>query len=250
MKEPGPAAYGDAFADVYDDWYADVSDVQATVECVERLAAGGPVLELGIGTGRLALPLAARGVPITGVDASEAMVAELRKKPGGDALEVLVADMAEDLPTGPFCVVFAAFNTLFNLPTEAAQIRALALAASRLGPDGCVVVEAFVPEEELPGEHGRVEVRRVTAQRVVLCVSRVEPGEHRAGGQFVEVGADGTVRLRPWAVRYATPPELDAMATAAGLALTERWADWRQTPFDRDSAQHVSVYRRVRGSPT
>jgi SAM-dependent methyltransferase len=245
-----PASYGDAFADVYDDWYHDVSDVEATVGCVERLAAGGRVLELGVGTGRLALPLAARRVPVSGVDASEAMVAELRKKPGGDAVDILVADMAEHLPAGPFSVVLAAFNTLFNLPTEAAQTRCLALAADRLAPDGCVVVEAFVPEDELPAERGRVEVRHVSVEHVVLSVSRVEPGEHRAGGQFVDVGADGSVRLRPWLVRYATPAELDAMAAAAGLALTARWADWRQAPFSRDSAQHVSVYRRVRGSAT
>jgi SAM-dependent methyltransferase len=250
VEDYGPGSYGDAFADVYDEWYHDVSDVEATVACLERLAAGGRVLELGIGTGRLALPLAERGVPVSGVDASEAMVAALRKKPGGEALEVLVADMAEHLPAGPFSVVFAAFNTLFNLPSEAAQIRCLALAADRLGPDGCVVVEVFVPEQELPAERGRVEVRHASAERVVVSVSRVEPEERRVGGQFVEVGADGSVRLRPWVVCYATPAELDAMASAAGLALAERWTDWRQTPFGRDSPQHVSVYRRVRGSAT
>jgi SAM-dependent methyltransferase len=250
VEDYGPGSYGDAFADVYDDWYHDVSDVEATVACLERLARGGRVLELGIGTGRLALPLAARGVQVSGVDASEAMVAELRKKAGGDALEVLVADMAEDLPPGPFRVVFAAFNTLFNLPTEAAQTHCLALAAARLEDDGCVVVEAFVPDDELPAERGRVEVRRATADRVVLSVSQVEPGQHRAGGQFVDVRADGSVRVRPWSVRYASPDEIDTMATTAGLALVERWADWRQTPFSRDSAQHVSVYRRVRGSAT
>jgi SAM-dependent methyltransferase len=250
MEDYGPGSYGDAFADVYDDWYHDVSDVEATVTCLQRLAGDGRVLELGIGTGRLALPLAARGVPVSGVDASEAMVAELRKKPGGDTVDVLVADMSEDLPPGPFRVVFAAFNTLFNLQTEAAQTRCLGLAAARLDGHGFVVVEAFVPDDGLPAERGRVEVRRATADRVVLSVSQVEPHEHRAGGQFVDVRADGSVRVRPWAVRYATPGELDAMAAAAGLVLAERWADWRHTPFDRHSAQHVSVYRRVRGSAT
>ena len=250
MEGYRPASYGDAFADVYDEWYQDVSDVAATVECIWRLAGGGRVLELGIGTGRLALPLAERGLDVSGVDASTAMVDALRRKPGGAAIEVVIADMSDELPQGPFAVVFAAFNTLFNLPSAEAQSRCLALAAARLTPEGRVAVEAFVPDEDLPTDRGRVEVRHVTTEGVVLSVSRLRPDEQRAEGHFVDIGRDGGVRLRPWAIRYTTPAELDAMATAAGLVLTDRWADWRHAPFRSDSAQHVSVYRRVGGSAT
>src|SRR5690606_35670585 len=120
-----PAAYGDAFADVYDDWYADVSDVAGTVEAIARLAGGGPVLELGIGTGRLALPLAAAGVEVHGVDASDAMVERLRAKPGCDAIPVLVGGFAEALPSveAGFAVVFVVFNTFLNLVAPGAQAR-------------------------------------------------------------------------------------------------------------------------------
>ena len=128
-----PSAYGDAFADVYDDWYAGVSDVEGTVNTVRRLADGGPVLEIGIGTGRLALPLQETGVEIHGVDASEAMVERLRAKPGGAQIPVLVADASEQLPevTGGFGVVLVAFNTFLNLTAEGAQERCLKLIASR-----------------------------------------------------------------------------------------------------------------------
>jgi SAM-dependent methyltransferase len=244
-----PAAYGDAFADVYDEWYHDVSDVPATVERLVALAGGGRVLELGIGTGRIALPLAARGVPVSGIDASPAMVAALRRKAGAAALDVVLGDMSEDLPEGPFSVVFAAFNTLFNLPTADAQARCMALAESRLSAEGRLVIEAFVPDDRSDAS-GRVEVRHATPERVVLSVSRSLPDVQRAEGQFVEVGADGSVQTRPWLIRYAAPTELDAMAAACGLVLTERWSDWRQAPFSGDSVQHVSVYRRVEESAT
>jgi SAM-dependent methyltransferase len=242
----GPASYGDAFADVYDEWYEDVSDVEATVDCLARLARGGRVLELGIGTGRLALPLAERGVSVEGIDASAAMVAQLRGKAGGERIDVRVGDMAAELPDGPFAVVFAAFNTLFNLPTAAAQARCLALVAERLEPSGCFAVEAFVPDETAYPAGDRIEVRSLTKDRVVLSVSRSRPDEQRAEGHFIDLSETSGVRLRPWSIRYAAPAELDEMAAAAGLGLDARWADWRQTPFSAESPHHVAVYRRVR----
>jgi hypothetical protein len=177
------------------------------------------------------------------------MVAALTRKPGASGLDVVLGDMSEHLPDGPFSVVFAAFNTLFNLPTADAQARCIALAATRLTDDGCLVIEAFVPDDE-PDPTGRVEVRYATPERVVLSVSRSVPEAQRAEGQFVEVRADGSVQTRPWLIRYTTPAELDDMAAAGGLVLTERCADWRQAPFSIDSTQHVSVYRRVRGQAT
>ncbi len=248
MEGYGAASYGDAIADVYDLWYADVSDVETAVARLAELAAGGRVLELGIGTGRMALPLAARGVPVVGIDTSTRMVAVLREKSGGDRIDVVVGDMAEQLPAGPFAVIFAAYNTFFNLLTAEAQARCLALASSRLEPDGVLAVEAFVPDPaSLAG--GQVEVRSLTADRVVLSVSQHEPAAQRVTGQFVELTEQSGVRLRPWAIRYAAPAELDAMATAGGLELEYRWEDWAETPFTAESTHHVSVYHRSHREP-
>jgi SAM-dependent methyltransferase len=245
-------AYGEAMADVYDEWYAGVSDVAATVAALTRLAAeagGGRVLELGVGTGRLALPLAAAGLAVTGIDVSPAMVERLRSKTGGDQIEVVVGDMADDLPPGPFTLAFVAFNTFFGLTSADAQRRCFAAVAARLAPGGCFVLEAFVPDDEIIGAGSRVEVRSLSADRVVLAVSRHDADEQRADGQFVELTEAGGVRLRPWSLRYAPPAELDSMAAAAGLVLSERWSSWDQTPFTSDSAHHVSLYRHSAGPP-
>lgn len=229
--------YGEAMADVYDEWYGEHHE--AAVARLIDLAQGGRVLELGIGTGRLALPLAAAGLDVCGVDASTAMVARLRAKPGGATLPVMVGDMSTSLPDGPFSLVFVAVNTFFNLTTEAAQQRCLTEVARRLAPTGRLALEAFVPDDP-PHEGSRVEVRSLTADRVVLSVS-VTTGQ-TAMGQFVELTEAGGVRLRPWQIRWATPAQLDAMADEAGLRLVARWADWSGRPFTTDSSQHVSVY--------
>jgi SAM-dependent methyltransferase len=241
-------AYGEAMADVYDEWYAGVSDVDATVDALTRLVAtagGGRVLELGVGTGRLALPLAARGLQVTGVDVSPAMIARLTAKPGGDGIDLVVGDMAEDLPEGPFSLVFVAFNTFFGLTSREAQTRCFAEVADRLEPHGVFVVEAFVPDDEIIGGGARIEVRSMSADRVVLTVSRHDASTQRAEGQFVELTEAGGVRLRPWSLRYAPPAELDAMADEAGLALDQRWSAWDETPFTSDSSHHVSLYRQL-----
>src|SRR5262245_86190 len=148
MEGYRPSTYGERFADVYDDWYGDVSDVAATVDRVAALAGSGPVLELGAGSGRLAVPLADRGLDVWALDASPAMLDRLRAKPGGDRVRTVVGDMAEaDLGPGAprFALVLCAFNTLFNLTDGDAQRRCLARTADLLAPGGQLVVEAFVP---------------------------------------------------------------------------------------------------------
>jgi SAM-dependent methyltransferase len=142
----GPASYGDAMADVYDEWYAELPQLDAAIECLAGLAEGGTVLELGVGTGRLALPLAARGVRVVGVDASAAMIERLRAKPGSDAVEAVVGDMAASSPAGPFTLAFAAVNTFFGLDTEHAQAECFASVAARLSSGGRLAIEAFVPD--------------------------------------------------------------------------------------------------------
>ena len=250
----GPATYGDAFADVYDDWYADVSPPEATAAFVVRRTTG-VVVELGSGTGRLAAPLRALGVTVVGLDASEAM---LRRSVLRDAsLPVVVADMARHpFRAASAATVLIAFNTLFNLPTADLQVRALAGAASVLRPGGLVVVEAFVPSTDEPADRpaddrpaddrpaeDRIDVVRLEADRVVLRISRTDHGAGTVSGQHVELRDGAPVRLRPWHLRFTDPDGLDQLARAAGLALHERFADWSETPFDEGSGSHVSVYR-------
>jgi len=253
--------YGDAFADVYDDWYGEVSDVAATVDCLGQLTATPSaasrsdvadrrVLELGVGTGRLAIPLAERVWParVIGLDSSSAMLDRLAANQShldpSRQVQVARADMVDDQPSGPFDVVFVAFNTFFNLGTAERQQACVRGVASRLAPGGVFVVEADVPEQ--PAQTGsHVEVRSITADRVVLSVARYDGDRNQAEGQFVELTESGGVRLRPWSIRYVAPAELDAMATAAGLVLSARWEDFAKRPFSTDSGRHVSVYARA-----
>jgi SAM-dependent methyltransferase len=185
-------------------------------------------------------------VDVHGVDASQAMVDRLRAKPGGDEVDVTVADMAElPLPAGStYGVVFVAFNTFFNLPTEEAQLRCLTRVGQLLDPDGCFVIEAFVPRDDPDpsAPTGAVTPRRITADEVVLTVSQVDPRAQTITGQHVHLRESG-IRLRPWHLRYATPAQLDAMAARCGLGLVERHAGWADEPFGPDSSIHVSTYR-------
>ncbi len=239
----GPTAYGDAFADVYDDWYERISDVGATVARVRALAGDGAVLELGVGTGRLALPLADTGVPTWGLDASAPMLAHLRAKPGGDRIRIVLADMAAPplVAPGRFAVVFCAYNTFFNLDTPDAQRACLAWVAGALAPGGRLAIEAFVPNDPDEATGGPVTVRSVEPDRVVLSVASRDTTAQTITGQFVELGESG-VRLRPYRIRYLFPEQLDAAAATAGLGLVDRWADWDRRPFTGDSPNHVSVY--------
>jgi SAM-dependent methyltransferase len=238
------ASYGEAFADVYDDWYADVSDTAAAVEALAGWAGSGAVLELGAGTGRLAIPLARRQIEVHGLDSSYAMLRRLRDQPDGDCVNALIGDMAE-LPLRPvprFALVFAAFNTLCNLPTAPAQQRCIEGAAAVLAAGGRLVIEAVVPVTE-PSHDRALEVVRAKADELVLMVSRADPRTQQVRGRHVHL-RDGRVVVRPWLLRYLAVHELDAMATEAGLVLESRHGGWRGEPFDDASGLHVSVFAR------
>jgi SAM-dependent methyltransferase len=242
MKGFDDSSYGEAFADVYDDWYADVTDVDATVARTLDLAGtGGRVLELGVGTGRLALPMARAGLTVTGIDSSASMLAVLAKADPDRTVDAHLGDMVDDLPGGGFDVALAAYNTFFNLLDADRQQACFERVADRLRPGGRFVVEAYVPERAIT-VGSDVSVRSMTADRVVLSVSQHDPDEQCAAGQFVEISEAGGVKLRPWAIRWATPGQLDEMGERAGLRLEARWADMAGTTFDADAAQHVSVY--------
>lgn len=239
-----PGLYGRSFADVYDAWYGDVSDVEGTVNHVRLCAAGGPVLELGSGTGRLMAPLAAAGVPVTALDASPEMNRRLRRRiPGAEIVE---ADMARlPLRGRHYATVLIAFNTICNLVAPGAQTRCVAEAARVLRPGGVLVVELLVPPDpSVPAVHGTSV--RGTADGVTVLMSTTAGGDDdHVLGRHIEVGDDGSHRVRPWELRWLAPSRLDTMAARAGLRLEHRWADWSGTRFDADADSHVSTYRRT-----
>lgn len=266
--------YGESFADVYDDWYGTAFDTEGAVERLAglvELAAGAPALELGVGTGRLAVPLADRGAFVVAVDASPSMLDQLAARleaeppsPPGRVVAV-PADMADvaaavraapDVPDGGYGLVWCAYNTFLNLHTEAAQRRCLAGVAELLSPRGALVIEAYVPAAPEDIERTSLDVSRVTTDAVVLTCTEHDAANQVVTGQHVEL-RDGSVRLRPWRIRYLSPGQLDTMAAAVGLELCDRWSDWRGGRFedgaddgaDDDGAElsdvHVSVYRRA-----
>ena len=239
--------YGDAFADVYDDWYADIGDTTAAVATIVDLAGGGAVLELGVGSGRLAVPVAAAGVDVWGLDSSPAMLERLAARAGGDGVRAVLGDMADPAAAiagaPPFAAVVCAFNTFFLLAGDGEQAACLAACAPLLTDGGALVLECFVPGEPPAAVERVLETRSVGLDHVVLTATEHDPVRQVVRGQHVELRESGT-RLRPWVLRYSTPAQLDAMADAAGLRLAERWRGWDRQPHTDDDPMHVSVYRR------
>ncbi len=219
-------------------------DEEATVAFLEGFARGGAALELAIGTGRIALPLTDRGIPVSGIDFSPAMVARLRTKPGGAALPVTMGDFAEVGVPGSFRLVYLVFNTLFNLLTQDDQVRCFANVAARLEPGGVFVVEAFVPAWLHRLRDGQyVDAEAVELRSVTLDVGRHDPVAQRLEESHVRLSPEG-VQVAPVVCRYAWPSELDLMARMAGLRLRERWGGWDRAPFTAESRNCVSVYGR------
>lgn len=236
------ARYGDKIADLYDRLYEELFDKEGAVEFLAALAGEGRALELGIGTGRIALPLRAMGVEVHGIDASEAMVERLREKPGGENIPVTIGDFADVAVEGFFPLIYVPFNTFFALPSQDDQLRCFRKVASRLGAGGAFVIEAFMPD---PGRfdayHRRTSVERIEEDLVQLEGSLHDPAAQRVLSTHIFLSDEGT-RLVPIFIRYAWPSELDLMAKLAGLELKERWGGWRKEPFTSDSKFHVSVY--------
>jgi SAM-dependent methyltransferase len=241
------ASYGDRMADFYDELPTHPPDADAAVTCLAELARSGPALELGIGTGRLALPLSRGGVTVAGIDASEAMVARLRSKPGGDEIPVTIGDFADVRVDGDgrFALIFVVYNTFFALLDPGAQARCFARVAERLASDGRFLIEAFVPDVTRFERGQHVEVRHIGVDSVLLSVSRHEAATQRVDSMLVRL-ADGDVRTWPVPIRYSYPSELDLMAERAGLRLEHRWGGWDRELFTDDSVKHVSVYANAR----
>lgn len=242
-----PSTYGDRMAEVYDEIHAHLSAPEVVgpiADALADLAGDGPALELGIGTGRVALPLAGRGVAVHGLDASEAMVAKLREKPGGSAIPVTIGDFAQVGVEGRYSLVYVVFNTLFALTTQEAQIDCFRNVARRLDDGGVFVVEAFVPDPTRFDRGQRISAGLVETDRVSLNLERHDPAAQTVASSFVYITEEG-VRLYPVALRYAWPSELDLMAQLAGMRLRHRWSGWDRAPFTAASPAHVSVYERA-----
>lgn len=249
MDRYEPSTYGDAYADVYDDWYGLPMQTDAAVAFLAAAARDRPVLELGVGTGRVALPLAALGLEVWGVDASDAMLEQLRAKPGAGAVRTVRTDMATlALPDHAprFGLAFAAFNTFFLLDSVDDQRTSLQRVRSLLEPGGRFVLELYVPPAI--GPRGVVEVTSVDVDRLVLRAFRPVPGGEGVEGHHVELSAQG-VRLRPWRLCPLAPDRLDELAGEAGFSLVQRCAGWGGEPFLDVSPNHVSVYEAVGAWP-
>jgi SAM-dependent methyltransferase len=244
MQDYGPETYGDRIAPLYDELYERELDTEAAVDALARLAGPGPVLELAIGTGRVAVPLAQRGIDVRGIDASEAMVARLRAKPGGADIPVTMGDFADVGADGPFSLVYVTFNTIFALLTQDDQVRCFRNVAARLADGGRFVIEAFVPDLARFDRGQRIGVSAVRLDRVDLDVSRHDAVNQRVDSQHIFVTDQG-MQLAPVSLRYAWPSELDLMARLAGLQLVDRWGGWHGEPFTNASTGHVSVYGRA-----
>ena len=245
MKNYKPEmSFGEDVADTYDD-LAQRGDELETVAFLEELANGGPALELAIGTGRIALPLAARGIRVDGIDISPAMVAKLRAKPGGDKITVTIGDFADVGVEGTYRLIYVVFNTLFNLLTQDDQVRCFENVAGHLTDDGSFLVEAMVPNSFYRLRDDQyVDAEAIGVDSVRLDVARHDPVNQLLEESHVTLSSKG-VSLNPIVTRYAWPSELDLMARIAGLRLKDRWAGWNRQPFTSRSGRHVSVYGRA-----
>jgi len=235
-------SFGEDIAGMYRDILR--GDEESAVLFLKQLAGDGPSLELAIGTGRIALPLAACGIQVDGIDISPAMVEQLRAKPGGSRISVTIGDFADVPVSGIYRLVFVVWNTFFNLLTQADQVRCFENVAAHLTNDGLFVIETMVPAFLYRLRNNQhVEAEAIEVAEVRLDVLRHDSANQMLEESHVTLSSAG-VHLNPVVQRYAWPSELDLMARIAGLRLKNRWAGWNQQPFTSESSMHVSVYGR------
>ena len=237
--------FGERVAERYDESSADMFDpavVDPVVDFLADLAGSGAALELGIGTGRIALPLAQRGIRVHGIDLSEAMVAMLRAKPGVEDIEVTMGDFATTRVEGTFSVAYLVFNTIHNLTTQDEQVACFQNVAAHLEPGGCFVIEVGVPQLQRlpPGE----TIRAFDVSETHLGFDEYDVASQGLISHHYSV-VDGKLELHSVPFRYVWPAELDLMARLAGMSLRGRWGDWNREPFTSESRKHVSVWEKA-----
>jgi SAM-dependent methyltransferase len=237
--------FGESVAAIYDELSADMFDpavVGPAVDMLAELAGDGAALEFAVGTGRIALPLAERGVRVAGIEYSEAMLARLREKPGAERIDAVQGDMASMRVDGEFSLVYLVFNTIFSLTEQDGQVACFANAAAHLEPGGRFVIEARVPElQRLPLGQTVLPWR---AAPDVMSFYVYDVVTQRLSGRHYDFDEDGRVQPRPIEMRYAWPAELDLMARLAGMRLADRWGGWKREPFTHLSPAHVSAYEK------
>lgn len=234
------ASFGEDTAANYDDHLR--GDEEETVACLERLARGGPALELAVGTGRIALPLAGRGIRVDGIEQSAAMIARMRAKPGGDQIVVTMGDMADVSVIDSYRLVYLVYNTLYNLLTQDDQVRCFENVARHLTEDGVFLVETMVPNSLYRLRDDQyVDAEAISVNQVQLDVGRFDPVTQLLDESHLTLSREG-IRVAPIVTRFVWPSEMDLMARIAGLRLHGRWAGWNREPFDARSVRHISVY--------
>jgi SAM-dependent methyltransferase len=219
----------------------DAGEVDPVIDFLVELAGSGRALELGIGTGRIALPLAQRGVPVHGIELSKAMVARLRAKPGGEDIGVTIGDFATTTVEGTYSVAYLVWNTIMNLTTQAAQVACFRNVAAHLEPGGCFVIEVGVPDLQRlpPGE----TIRAFHVSETRWGLDEYDVAAQGLTSHHFEI-VDGRLERISIPFRYAWPAELDLMAQLAGMSLRERWSGWKREPFTSESRKHVSVWEK------
>jgi SAM-dependent methyltransferase len=252
MADYEHATYGDRIAAVYDQFHSHspvTRFTDATVEFLASITGKRRVLELGIGTGRIAVPLAGKGLKVFGIDASEKMVEKMREKPGGDTIPVVFGNFADVKIGGQFSLIYVVFSTFFALLTQEEQVRCLQRVARHLTAEGSFVMEAFVPDPSRFDRGQRVGALDVDTDRVRLEVTQHDPSTQSIRSAHVEVSESGSILLYPVRLRYAGPAELDLMARLAGMRLRERYGGWNREPFSAASPFHVSVFELIAAKP-
>jgi SAM-dependent methyltransferase len=239
MDNYDESTYGERISGIYDELYSTYEET--CIETLRELAGDGPALELGIGTGWIALPLRGAGVEVHGIDASPAMIEKLLDRPGGDQIPVTVGDFAQVGVEGEYALIYVVFNTFFALPTQDEQVLCFENVARRLRPDGVFLIEAFVPDMTRFTNKQTFRVVRMDENQVELDANQHDPVRQQVTTQHIFLTEAG-VRLYPVKLRYAWPSELDLMAQLAGLVLRDRWGDWDRSPISADCARHISVY--------
>jgi len=238
-----PGFFGQCYSHEYDE-RTTLDPAPAVDFLTDLVPDGARVLELAIGTGRVAIPLAEQGVAVEGIEASAAMVEQMRAKPGGASIPTAIGDMADVAVTGPFRMAYLVFNTLFNLTSQARQVDCFRNVAKVLEPGGLFVIECFIQDVTEFDRGQRAATRALTEDSVSMDFQVHDPVQQVVTYQRVTFDEQGT-KLRPLRLRYCWPSELDLMAQLAGLRLRERHNDWDRSPFTAVSRQHVSVYERI-----
>jgi SAM-dependent methyltransferase len=243
MDDYTDETYGETIAEIYDQLYSQY-DPDA-INTLAELSKGGKALELGIGTGRIAIPLMNSGVTVHGIDISKSMVAKLRAKPGGEKIPVTFGNIADVAVEGKFSLIYVVFNTFFSLLTQEEQVRCFENVTRHLMDDGVFLIEAFVPDLKRFTGGQAIRAVQVGNHEAKIDISILQSEKQIISSQHTFIGEHGT-RFYPVKIRYVWPAEMDLMGRISHLHLKERWSDWKKSPFTDESTKHISIYEQMK----